>query len=376
MRQSHHSGQLSPTADVPHSSLPCKPRYLLLLGLPALILLLLSNPPLLFAASRTRDTANSSSSKPAAALQKAATSSSSSSCPQGRVEPLQVPMANEQPPCLVRPVALLFGDSLTERSMDPDGGWGAALAHHFARKLDVVNRGCGGYNSRWGLKLLEQVLAQVASSGQQVALMTIWFGANDAAIPGRSAERQHVPEAEFGDNLAAMVRMARAAGIQRIVLLTPPPVGDDARVRHQQKRMGISTAVPPDRTLEYAGHYAAAARATAQALGLPLVDLYEQLQAVPGWRDSLFDDGLHFTPAGSRKVWTLLRDTLAGAYPELSLEALSNQFPWWDKWDAADPDAFWAAALPQMQAAAQQQQQQQERDKKEQEKQQKEKKQG
>lgn len=51
------------------------------------------------------------------------------------------------------------------------------------------------------------------------------------------------------------------------------------------QRMGISTAVPPDRTLEYAGHYAAAARATAQALGLPLVDLYEQLQAVPGWRD-------------------------------------------------------------------------------------------
>jgi hypothetical protein len=32
-----------------------------------------------------------------------------------------------------------------------------------------------------------------------------------------------------------MVAMAKAAGISRIVLLTGPPVGDDARVKHQQK---------------------------------------------------------------------------------------------------------------------------------------------
>jgi hypothetical protein len=48
-------------------------------------------------------------------------------------------------------------------------------------------------------------------------------------------ERQHVPVAEYAQNLAAMVGMARAAGISRIVLLTGPPVGDEARVRHQQK---------------------------------------------------------------------------------------------------------------------------------------------
>ncbi|KAF6252036.1 putative esterase [Scenedesmus sp. NREL 46B-D3] len=253
-----------------------------------------------------------------------------------------------------------------ERSMDPDGGWGAALAHHFARKLDVVNRGFGGYNSRWGLKLLEQVLQQVAASGQQVALMTLWFGANDGAIPGRSAERQHVPAAEYAQNLAAMVAMARAAGISRIVLLTPPPVGDDARVRHQQKRMGITTAVLPDRTLEYAQQYAAAVRDTAQQLSLPVVDLFAQLQQEPGWRDSLFDDGLHFTPAGSRKVWQLLRGVLGQAYPELSLESMSNQFPWWDKWDAADPEAFWEEALPQLQATAQRQQRTQKKEEKKQ----------
>jgi lysophospholipase L1-like esterase len=54
-------------------------------------------------------------------------------------------------------------------------------------QVDVLNRGCGGYNSRWGLKLLEQVLQQLKDQKRRVVLMTLWFGANDAALPGRSA---------------------------------------------------------------------------------------------------------------------------------------------------------------------------------------------
>jgi hypothetical protein len=49
-----------------------------------------------------------------------------------------VPMASPQQALLHRPVVLLFGDSLTERSMEPAGGWGAAVAHHFARKARRV----------------------------------------------------------------------------------------------------------------------------------------------------------------------------------------------------------------------------------------------
>lgn len=35
--------------------------------------------------------------------------------------------------------------------------------------------------------------------------VTIFFGANDAAILGRSSERQHVPLEEYKDNLKKMV---------------------------------------------------------------------------------------------------------------------------------------------------------------------------
>lgn len=30
---------------------------------------------------------------------------------------------------------------------------------------------------------------------------------------------------------------------------------------------------------------------------------------------------------------------------------MSNHFPWWDKWDPADPDGYWGTALSQMQHA-------------------------
>ncbi len=43
--------------------------------------------------------------------------------------------SNDLAPVAKRPVAMLFGDSLTQYSFDPNGGWGAALAHHFQRKV-------------------------------------------------------------------------------------------------------------------------------------------------------------------------------------------------------------------------------------------------
>lgn len=46
---------------------------------------------------------------------------------------------------------------------------------------------------------------------------------------------QHVPLAEYRSNLEAMVQMARQAGIKNILLLTPPPVHDEGRIKHQQQ---------------------------------------------------------------------------------------------------------------------------------------------
>ncbi|GJN13013.1 hypothetical protein PR202_ga31346 [Eleusine coracana subsp. coracana] len=103
---------------------------------------------------------------------------------------------------MVRPRLVLFGDSITEQSFRPRG-WGAALANTYSRKADVVVRGYGGYNTRWALFLIHHIfpLADIA----RPLATTIFFGANDAALLGRTSERQHVPVSEYKDNLKMIV---------------------------------------------------------------------------------------------------------------------------------------------------------------------------
>lgn len=48
-------------------------------------------------------------------------------------------------------------------------------------QVDVVNRGFGGYNTRWALHMLPEILHGM--SADNTLLVTIFFGANDAARP-------------------------------------------------------------------------------------------------------------------------------------------------------------------------------------------------
>ncbi|MBA0806534.1 hypothetical protein Gohar_005985 [Gossypium harknessii] len=103
----------------------------------------------------------------------------------------------------MRPNIVLFGDSITQESFR-SGGWGASLADTYSRKADVVLRGYGGYNTRWALFLLHH-LFPLGSTKPPVAT-TIFLGANDAALAGRTSERQHVPVEEYKENLRKIVR--------------------------------------------------------------------------------------------------------------------------------------------------------------------------
>ncbi|GMQ10104.1 hypothetical protein CsSME_00053240 [Camellia sinensis var. sinensis] len=102
----------------------------------------------------------------------------------------------------MRPEIVIFGDSITEGSFK-SGGWGASLANNYSRKADVVLRGYSGYNTRWALFLLHR-LFPLGSTTPPVAT-TIFFGANDAALSGRTSERQHVPTEEYKENLKRIV---------------------------------------------------------------------------------------------------------------------------------------------------------------------------
>jgi histidinol dehydrogenase len=49
-----------------------------------------------------------------------------------------------------------------------------------------------------------------------------------AASAGTCSGRLHVPVGQFRSNLLAMVAAAKAAGVQQVLLVTPPPVDEAA----------------------------------------------------------------------------------------------------------------------------------------------------
>ena len=114
----------------------------------------------------------------------------------------------------IRPAIVLFGDSITQQGFGYEGkvGWASLLASDYSRRADVFNRGYSGYNTRMAVDLLPNIfrkpsLAPPENDNEGMILFwTVFFGANDAALPG---ERQHVPIDEYAKNLATIVKTIR-----------------------------------------------------------------------------------------------------------------------------------------------------------------------
>ena len=111
--------------------------------------------------------------------------------------------------------AVLFGDSITQQSFAV-GGWGARLADKLFRKVDVFNRGYSGYSTRTILPLLPFVFPETCNT----FLATIFFGANDSCFPGGEFP-QHVPLAEYEQNLKTLVSHVKKSTKVKLVSLEP-----------------------------------------------------------------------------------------------------------------------------------------------------------
>lgn len=231
----------------------------------------------------------------------------------------------------MRPKIYLFGDSITEFSFD-EGGWGASLANHFARTVDVVLRGYGGYNTRWALQVLEKVFLRVEGGGEPLAV-TVFFGANDACLPDRYAAFQHVPLHEYKHNLHSIVSFLKKQWPKtQILLITPPPIDENGRLRNSYSENPVTQ---PERTNEAAGAYAKACVAVAEECGIPVLDLWTKMQQFPDWENAYLRDGLHLTPSGNRFVFEELVVKLRDE--GLSPENLPVDLPLFTEIDIDDP---------------------------------------
>ncbi|OWM77355.1 GDSL esterase/lipase At5g45920 [Punica granatum] len=234
----------------------------------------------------------------------------------------------------MRPKIYLFGDSITEESFG-DSGWGATLAHHFSRTVDVVLRGYSGYNTRWALKVFERVFPPDAGAGEgdEPLAATVFFGANDACLPDRCSAFQHVPLDEYKQNLRSLVSAFQKRWPNALVLLiTPPPIDEVARLKfpYVESPDGL-----PERTNKAAGAYAEACVIVAKECGVPYVNLWTKMQEFPNWETAYLSDGLHLTPAGNRIVFEEVVIKLKDS--GLCLENFSVDLPLISEIDPNDP---------------------------------------
>jgi lysophospholipase L1-like esterase len=258
--------------------------------------------------------------------------------------------SSEPSPLAVRRVTydkiILFGDSLTELSSDVlslSFALTPALQHHYFRKLAVVARGYGGYNSEHLRHVLLPTLRAETAAGERVRLLVLEVGTNDASMN----EMQCVPVESYVKNLRWMVEQARAAGVERVIVVGPGPV-DEGRLASPVNNRTM-------RNLEYDE----AARAVSEQCGAPFVDMWLALLLKTGWKTgqpvpgkqesgggdglgSLLTDGVHLSGYGYRIWYQELVKTIREKFPELRSEALPTVLPHIYDVDRNNlPDTLW-----------------------------------
>ncbi|KAG4929917.1 hypothetical protein AAZX31_17G086200 [Glycine max] len=235
---------------------------------------------------------------------------------------------------MMRSKIVLFGDSITEQSIR-ENGWGVPLANAYSRRADVLVRGYGGYNTRWAMFLLGHLFP--LDSTKPPTATTIFFGANDAALLGRTSERQHVPIEEFKENLRKFVRHLKdCSPTMVIVLITPPPLSEEGRLAYARSVYGENATKIPERTNEVTGQYANACVEVAKEMGVWYINLWSKMQETDGWQTKFLWDGLHLTTEGNAVVYEEVINVFNEA--GLSADNMPMDFPHHSKIDSKHPE--------------------------------------
>jgi isoamyl acetate esterase len=212
----------------------------------------------------------------------------------------------------VRPLILLFGDSITEQGFGMNGkvGWASLLAADYSRRADVLNRGFFGYNSKHAVDLLPSL---PLSSGP-LLFCTVYFGANDATTLG---SRQYLPEDQFASNLSTIVTTIQSQSTSSrrpktpIILLTPPPLDQKAWFSFK----GID-----NRSNERHHAYGAVVKEVAQKHDCKVLDVWKILEGdtSPDLYNKYLTDGLHLNELGNQKLYQGLIELIRKDFPDLA----------------------------------------------------------
>lgn len=233
------------------------------------------------------------------------------------------------------PQFILFGDSITQGCFQV---LQSSLSEWYQRRLDIINRGFSGYTAPAGYDTLIQFFPSAPPSPSnpqpRIQLLTVFFGANDACIPGSP---QHVPIASYKQNLRNILEFdGLKQHVTQPILIVPAPV--------DEWQLGGA-----DRNAAHTARYADACREVGlEYNSLPVLDLWTIFMLKAGWTpgqqgpligsraapknpvlDELLSDGLHFTPAGYKLVFDELVNLIIRELPDHRPENLPQIFPDW-----------------------------------------------
>jgi lysophospholipase L1-like esterase len=165
-------------------------------------------------------------------------------------------------------------------------------------------------------------------SKKRVSLVTIFFGANDASLPNENPHH-HVSLERYSHNLKTIIaRVSQTYQHSKILLITPPPLDHEQRLRYQIQRYGQDKATGIlERTTENTGRYAAACRQVATEMQIPCLDLFTNMMQQSDY-GRFFCDGLHFSSQGHKFLGDLLLESIRQHYPELAIvpDPITGQF--------------------------------------------------
>ncbi|XP_010509212.1 PREDICTED: GDSL esterase/lipase At2g38180-like isoform X1 [Camelina sativa] len=219
-----------------------------------------------------------------------------------------------------RPQIVLFGSSIVQYSFT-DGGWGATLADIYSRTADIIVRGYAGWNSRFALKVLDQVFPKDAVI--QPSLVIVYFGGNDSMDPHPSGFGPHVPLSEFIDNMRQIgEHLLGLSDKTRVIFLTPPPM-------NEKQIQIVFGGMVKGRSNERCRPYAEALLNLCREINVKGVDIWTAIQQQDDWLNSCFTDGIHFTAKASEIVLKEILKAVREAdwKPSLYWKSLPVEFP-------------------------------------------------
>ncbi|XP_078382154.1 isoamyl acetate-hydrolyzing esterase 1 homolog [Oculina patagonica] len=229
-------------------------------------------------------------------------------------------------PANLFPRLILFGDSLTQESFS-EGGWGAAIADHYQRKCDVLNRGFSGYTTAFNKLILPKILQCDNSPKGSIVAAVVLLGSNDSVL--EDVDPRGITVEQYIVNLTDILKQFMNDGIaaNQLVLLTPPAISEVIATKKFAEN-GWTMSLSDERVKCFAGRCADLGK----SFGVDVVDLYTLFRQQPNW-ESFLSDGLHLSKEGNRFVASQVISIL-----ETKLAQLPEIFPDWKDIDPKHPE--------------------------------------